>query len=98
MSLSALSGTVSQPLCGEPGQQLLDYLREKSKLLVMDNFEHLLAGPEPTRGNGTALISDVLQTAPEVKILTTSRARLNVQGEHLFRLAGMDLPDNVEIK
>jgi predicted ATPase len=78
---------------GEPGQQLLDYLREKSKLLVMDNFEHLLSGPEPTRGNGTALISDVLQTAPEVKILTTSRARLNVQGEHLFRLAGMDLPD-----
>jgi predicted ATPase len=78
---------------GEPGQQLLDYLREKNILLIMDNFEHLLAGPEPGRGDGAGLVTDVLQTAPEVKILATSRARLNVQGEHLFHLGGMDYPD-----
>jgi len=77
----------------EPRQQLLDYLREKNKLLIMDNFEHLLAGPEPGRGGGEELVTDVLQSAPEVKILTTSRVRLNVQGEYLFRLAGMDFPD-----
>jgi predicted ATPase len=78
---------------GEPRQQLLDYLRKKAKLIVMDNFEHLLACPEPGRRDGAGLVSDVLQTAPEVKILSTSRARLNVQGEHLFHLAGMDYPD-----
>jgi predicted ATPase/predicted Ser/Thr protein kinase len=78
---------------GEPWQQLLDYLREKNKLLIMDNFEHLLAGPEPGRGDGASLVSDVLQAAPDVRILSTSRARLNVQGEHLFHLAGMDFPE-----
>jgi predicted ATPase/predicted Ser/Thr protein kinase len=77
---------------GEPRQQLLDYLREKNKLLIMDNFEHLLAGPEPGPGDGVGLVTDILQTAPEVKILSTSRARLNVQGECLFHLAGMDVP------
>jgi serine/threonine protein kinase/tetratricopeptide (TPR) repeat protein len=78
---------------GKPRQQLLDYLREKNKLLIMDNFEHLLASPEPGRGDGAGLVADVLQAAPAVKVLTTSRARLNVQGETLFRLAGMDFPE-----
>jgi predicted ATPase len=78
---------------GEPWQQVLDYLRNKQLLLIMDNFEHLLACPEPGRRDVVSLVSDVLQTAPQVRILCTSRARLNVQGEHLFRLAGMDFPD-----
>ena len=98
-SVQAIVPTVAEALSfsfyegGEPRQQLLDYLREKSKLLIMDNFEHLLAGPEPGRRDGVGLVTDILQTAPEVKVLSTSRARLNVQGEHLFRLAGMDFPD-----
>jgi predicted ATPase/predicted Ser/Thr protein kinase len=78
---------------GEPRRQLLDYLREKNKLLIMDNFEHLLAGPEPGGGDGVGLVTDVLQTAPKVKVLITSRARLNVQGETIFHLAGMDFPE-----
>jgi predicted ATPase len=69
---------------GEAQQQLLDYLRQKSMLLMMDSFEHLL--------DGVGLVTDILRTAPDVKILTTSRARLNVQGEHLFPIAGMDFP------
>jgi predicted ATPase/class 3 adenylate cyclase len=70
---------------GEPRQQLLDYLREKSMLLIMDNFEHLLSGAD--------IVTDILNTAPQVKILATSRARLNVQGEQLFHLSGMDFPN-----
>jgi non-specific serine/threonine protein kinase len=70
---------------GEPRQQLLDYLREKSMLLILDNFEHLLSGVD--------LVSEILNTAPQVKILSTSRTRLNVQGEQLFHLSGMDFPD-----
>ena len=69
---------------GEPRQQLLDYLRRKRLLLLMDNFEHLL--------EGAGLISDVLKTAPDVKVLVTSRARLNLQGEQLYPLAGMEHP------
>jgi non-specific serine/threonine protein kinase len=70
---------------GEPRQQLLDHLREKHLLLIMDNFEHLL--------EGTAIVVDILHTAPQVRILCTSRVRLDLQGEHLFHLEGMDFSD-----
>ena len=94
----------------EPRQQLLDYLRQKCMLLIMDNFEHLLACPEPCgepvepliegprRRDGVGLVTDLLKTAPQVKILVTSRARLNVQGEHLFPVAGMSFPDEETAK
>jgi hypothetical protein len=89
----------------EPRQQLLDYLRQRSLLLVMDNFEHLLARPErhperrpelvegPSRRDGVGLVAEILRTAPHVKVLATSRASLKAQGEHLFHLGGMDFPD-----
>lgn len=69
---------------GEPRQQLLDYFREKSMLLILDNFEHLLEGAN--------LVTEILQAAPKVRILCTSRSRLNLQGEQLLRLGGMDFP------
>lgn len=70
---------------GEPKQQLLDYLRAKSMLIVMDNFEHVL--------EGAGLVSDILQSAPYIKILATSRERLNLHGEVMFTLGAMDFPD-----
>jgi predicted ATPase/tRNA A-37 threonylcarbamoyl transferase component Bud32 len=90
-----------------PQQQLLDYLRQKTMLLVMDNFEHLLsplppppggairggASPEPGRRDSVGLLTDILKTAPDVRILATSRAKLNVQGEQLLPIAGMEFPD-----
>jgi predicted ATPase/DNA-binding SARP family transcriptional activator len=68
----------------DPLQELLDYLRWKSLLLVLDNFEHLL--------DGVGLVAEILKRAPAVKILVTSRARLNMQGETLFPVAGLDYP------
>jgi predicted ATPase/DNA-binding SARP family transcriptional activator len=68
----------------EPRQQLLEVLRRKRMLLVMDNFEHLLAG--------AGLVAEMLDCAPGIRILATSRARLHVQAEHLFPVGGMDLP------
>jgi predicted ATPase len=100
-SVDAIVPTVAQALGfsfykgAEPRQQLLDYLRQKSVLLVMDNFEHLLACPEPGRGNGVDIVADILKAASEVRILTTSRERLNVQGEHLFPVTGMHFPDKL---
>jgi predicted ATPase/DNA-binding SARP family transcriptional activator len=67
-----------------PKTQVLDYLREKRLLLVLDNFEHLL--------EGAGLVTDILQAAPGVKVLVTSRLPLNVQGEHRYHLVGMDFP------
>ena len=71
---------------GEPREQFLDYLRQKRMLLVMDNFEHLLDG------EGERLLVDILTIAPEIKLLATSRARLNVQGENLFHIEGLRTP------
>jgi predicted ATPase/DNA-binding SARP family transcriptional activator len=80
-----------------PRQQLLDYLQRKQLLLVMDNYEHLLVDGLPRNGesgsDGTGFVTDVLSTAPRVKILVTSRATLQVQGEHLYPLTGLQVPD-----
>src|SRR5213082_1079319 len=57
-------------------EQLLDYLSERSTLLVLDNFEHLV--------DGSGFLSELVERAPHVKLLTTSRERLNVQSEWVF--------------
>src|SRR5260221_1526923 len=71
----------------KPNSQIDHYLREKRILLVMDNFEHLL--------EGTGLLTDILNTAPAVKILATSRERLNLQEEWVFTLDGLAYPQGL---
>jgi DNA-binding SARP family transcriptional activator/predicted ATPase len=77
---------------GEPKQQLLDYLRAKRMLLLLDNFEHLLAG--------VGEVVDILRAAPETTMIVTSRARLNLKGEQLFPIEGLPYPpsDALEIE
>src|SRR6184192_2287529 len=67
-------------------EQLLDYLSERSTLLVLDNFEHLV--------EGSRLLSEVIERAPQVELLTTSRERLNVQSEWVFDVEGLGLAEN----
>lgn len=74
----------------EPKEQLFDYLAEKELLLVLDNLEHLLSG--------IGLIRELLEAAPRVKILATSRERLNLQAEHVFDLGGLAVPDEKNSK
>jgi predicted ATPase/class 3 adenylate cyclase len=62
--------------------QLLTYLTNKCQLLVFDNFEHVM--------DGASIVTDVLQAAPAVKVLVTSRSKLNVTGETVSTLAGLD--------
>jgi len=69
----------------DPQHQLLRYLQKRQLLLVMDNFEHLLAG--------ASIVSQILQAAPAVKIIATSRGRLNLQSETILNLGGMALPN-----
>jgi predicted ATPase/DNA-binding CsgD family transcriptional regulator len=70
----------------EPHKQIINYLRSKHLLLVLDNFEQLI----PVAG----LLPVLLQQAPRVTILVTSRERLNLYGECAFDLAGLDVPQN----
>lgn len=67
-----------------PKAQLLNYLHEKEMLLVLDNFEHLL--------EGAGLLAEILQRAPGVKLLVTSREGLNLQWEWLFEIQGLRFP------
>ena len=62
--------------------QLLAYVTNKCQLLVFDNFEHLLGG--------ASIITGILQAAPQVRVMITSRAKLNVTGETVFTLAGLE--------
>jgi predicted ATPase/DNA-binding CsgD family transcriptional regulator len=68
----------------EPHQQLLDYLGKASMLLVLDNFEHLL--------DGTELLTDILEAAPDVWLLVTSRERLNLREEWVLDVGGLPYP------
>jgi len=85
-----LLGTIAEtlgfsfPESRDQQQQLLDFLQPQSLLLVLDNFEHLL--PD------TTLVTNMLQAAPGLQILVTSRARLHLQGEQLFPIGGIDVP------
>ncbi|MBL8152655.1 MAG: AAA family ATPase [Anaerolineae bacterium] len=68
-----------------PTRQLLDFLRDKSLLLVLDNFEHLL--------DQALLVSQMLEASPRLKVLVTSRERLFLHGEALFSLGGLSYPN-----
>jgi predicted ATPase/DNA-binding CsgD family transcriptional regulator len=71
-------------------RQLVQYLRGKQRLLVLDNFEHLI-GPDSIR-----LLATLLTEAPGIKVLVTSRSRLHAYGEHVFPLAGLRVPEEGE--
>ncbi len=72
----------------DPKQQLIQYLREKALLLVLDNFEHLLEGAN--------LLTEILKAALEVKLLVTSREVLNLQEEWLYSVRGLHYPETVD--
>ena len=61
--------------------QLADYLRQKNMLLILDSFEQAL--------DGLDVVLSLLQAAPDLKIVLTSRVRTNAQGEMLFFVAGL---------
>jgi len=68
----------------DPKAQLLNYLSEKKMLLILDNFEHII--------EGAAIITEILKDAPQVKIIVTSREMLNLQGEWLHQMQGLEFP------
>ena len=68
----------------DPRTQLMNYLQEKKLLLILDTFEHLT--------DNANLISDILETAPGVQIMVTSRERLRLRGETIYEVQGMMIP------
>ena len=68
----------------DPHQRLLRYLSKKHLLLILDNFEHLL--------DGTDFVLDILSGTP-VKLLVTSRERLNLHVEQGWPVSGLKVPE-----
>jgi transcriptional regulator with XRE-family HTH domain len=68
----------------DPQDRVLRYLHNKEVLLVLDNYEQLL--PE------TKLLISLLQNTSRVKLLVTSRERLNLQSEWVYSLDGLEVP------
>lgn len=90
----AISDTLGLVLTeqNDPHARLLDYLREKRMLLVLDNCEQLLGDPK-----NIDPILDILDQAPGVKIMATSRERLMLQEEWVYPLTGMRYPLSVQL-
>ena len=75
-------------------QQLITHLHDKEMLLVLDNAEQLVAG------DGAAIIPlliDLLAHAPQLKLLITSRQRLNLRQEWVLPLDGLAVDDNADV-
>lgn len=65
---------------------LVDHLSHKQLLLVLDNFEHVMAAA-PT-------VADLLATCEQLKMLVTSRAPLRLRGEHEYAVSPLAVPDS----
>jgi predicted ATPase len=70
---------------GAPVQEtLVEHLRDKSMVLLLDNLEQLLPDVE--------LVSELLGAAPRLHVLATSRAPLRLAGEHEYPVPPLALP------
>ena len=72
----------------ERGPALVDQLRQRCLLLVLDNCEHLLAAC-------AHLVSALLTGCPGVDVLATSREPLHTDGEYTFRVPSLALPSPI---
>lgn len=84
--LTTIARTIglSESRNGSMLEDLKGQLREKSLLLLLDNFEQVVSAAES--------IAELLQYCPRVKLLATSREALRVRGEHLYPVPPLGLP------
>ncbi|MFK7806116.1 MAG: protein kinase [Anaerolineae bacterium] len=88
----AISRACNIPISGKesPETQIFNWFAERESLLVLDNFEHIISQ--------AAWIDDLLQQAPKLRILVTSRQRLSIADEHIYPIYGfaqsVDMPES----
>ncbi len=84
--ISAIGDALKFSFAGviDPAEALMSYLGEQNLLLVLDNYERLTEYSD--------LVSTLLQQAPQITILVTSQARLNLRSEWLFDVVGLSYP------
>lgn len=65
-------------------EQLLDYLKDKNLLLILDPCERL--------GAGAGLLPEILKASPGARVLACTRRRLDLSGQSLVEVRGLDYP------
>ncbi|MBW3607656.1 MAG: tetratricopeptide repeat protein [Actinobacteria bacterium] len=84
--LTALEAT------GDPGATALETLArvvsDREQLIVLDNFEHLMAA--------APRLAALLDAGPRLKLLVTSRATLHLRAEHCYLLEPLELPHGAD--
>ena len=86
----AMADTLQIQMSGSENEvkgQLLEFLTDKETLFLLDNFEHLIQAGR--------LISEILQVAPGVDFLVTSRQRLGLHAEQLYLITGLECPNEI---
>ena len=71
-------------------EAVADHLGESARLLILDNFEHVLGAGGPVR--------DLLLSCPRLKALVTSRAALSLLGERIFRVEPLGVPGGRNVR
>jgi predicted ATPase len=74
-----------------PLDVLIDYLRTKSILILLDNCEHLI-------GDCARITEKLLQACPQLKILATSREALGIPGEVSYHVPSLKIPDPADVR
>lgn len=76
---------------GMPLQEIvLDYLRSKHLLLILDNCEHLIEAC-------AQLVGQFLRSCPQIKVLASSRESLGITGETVYRVPSLVAPKQTEV-
>jgi predicted ATPase len=88
---SSIAEALSLELQGQEDtlSQVKRFLGKKHVLLLLDNYEHLMAG--------ATLTSKLLEACPNLKLLVTSRERLNVEEEWVLTLDGLAVPSTTQL-
>lgn len=85
--VASLATALQMPVAvGNLRRQVIEFLRPREVLLVLDNLEHLL--------DDIGWFGELLAAAPDVKLLATSRERLNLQAEQVTQLGGLPVPSH----
>lgn len=91
-----VASTIAQPLgiketAGRSiADSLQEYLRSKSLLLILDNFEQVIGA--------ASLVAQLLTACRELKIIITSREALRIGGEHEYPVPPLPLPDLAQVE
>ena len=89
--LSAMANALSIPLRANPLKQIGIALSHRgSALIILDNVEHLIDHAAPA-------IRHWLEAAPELRVITTSRAPLRLQNERCYTLELLSDEDAIEL-